>query len=127
MRVRRDWATAREIASRKPVTTPLIKKRVHYPLNAHFTVHNVINFKTAVTLIKGASALGTECALNAHSIRIDRVRTRNVKVPNRIECALSQSTFVCGLNPVRSGLEWNVDGRSLRHMMEVCAFSRDVS
>ena len=30
---------------------------------------------------KCASALGTECPLNAHSIRIDRVRTRNVKVP----------------------------------------------
>ena len=36
-------------------------------------------------------------------------------MPNRIECALSQSTFVCGLNPVRSGLEWNVGGRSLRN------------
>ena len=41
----------------------------------------------------------------AHSIRIDRVRTKDVKVPNRMECAMSQSTFVCGLNPVRSGLE----------------------
>ena len=30
--------------------------------------------------IKGVSALGTQCALNAHSIHIDRVRTRNVKV-----------------------------------------------
>ena len=69
---------------------------------------------------KGASALGTECAFNAHLIRIDRVRTRNVKMPNWIECALSQSTFVCGLNPVRSGLEWNVGGRSLHHMTEVC-------
>ena len=29
-------------------------------------------------------------------------------MPNQIECALSQSTSVCGLNPVRSGLEWNV-------------------
>ena len=58
----------------------------------------------------GAYALDTECALNAHSIHIDRVRTRNVKVQNRIECALSQSTFVCRLNPVRSGLEWNVGG-----------------
>ena len=65
---------------------------------------------------KGVSTLDTECALNAHSIRIDRVRTRNIKVPNRIQCALSQSTFVCGLNPVRSGLECNVDWRSLRHM-----------
>ena len=73
---------------------------------------------------KGASALGTECALNAHSIRIGRVRTRNVKVPNRIECALSQSTSVCGLNPVTSGLEWNVRGRSLRHMREVCTRTR---
>ena len=73
-----------------------------------------------MVITKGASALGTECALNGHSIRIDRVRTRNVKVPNRIECTLSQSTFVCGLNPVRSGLEWNVGGRSLRYMTEVC-------
>ena len=54
------------------------------------------------------------------SIRIDRVRTRNVKVSNWIEYALSQSTSVCGLNPVRSGLEWNVGGRSLCHMTEVC-------
>ena len=41
-------------------------------------------------------------------------------MPNRIECVLSQSTSVCGLNPVTSGLEWNVGGRSLRHMTEVC-------
>ena len=59
-----------------------------------------------------------------HSICIDRIRTRNVKVPNLIECALSQSTSVCGLNPVRSGLEWNVGGRSLRHMTEVCTCIR---
>ena len=71
-------------------------------------------------MCKGASALGIECALNAHSICIDRVRTGNVKVPNRIECALSQSTFVCGLNPVRSRLELNVGGRSLRPLTEVC-------
>ena len=76
---------------------------------------------------KGASALGTQCALNAHSIHIDRVRTRNVKVPNRIECALSQSTSVCGSNPVRSGLEWNVGGRSLRHMTCVHRYSRMTS
>ena len=60
-----------------------------------------------------------ECAPNAHSIHIDRVRTRNVKVPNLIECALSQSTSVCGSNPVRSGLEWNVGGRSVCHMTSV--------
>ena len=70
-------------------------------------------------LPKGASALGTQCALNAHSIHIDRIRTRNVKLPNWIECALSQSTSVCGSNPVRSGLEWNVGGRSLCHMTSV--------
>ena len=40
-------------------------------------------------------------------------------MPNRIECALSQSTSVCGSNPVTSGLEWNVGGRSLRHMTSV--------
>ena len=68
------------------------------------------------------SVLGTEWALNVHSICIDRVRTRNVKVPHQIECALSQSTFVCGLNTVISGLEWNVVGRSLCHMTEVCAY-----
>ena len=69
-----------------------------------------------------------QSTLNAHSIHIDRVRTRNVKVPNRIECALSQSTSVCGLNPVRSGLEWNVGGRSLHHMHDQCAqvFTDDV-
>ena len=76
---------------------------------------------------KGASALGTQCALNAHSIHIDRVRTRNVKVPNRIECALSQSTSLCGSNPVTSGLEWNVGGRSLRHMTSVHRHSRMTS
>ena len=76
---------------------------------------------------KGASALGTQCTLNAHSIHIDRVRTRNVKVPNRIKCALSQSTSVCGSNPVRSGLEWNVGGRSLRHMTSVHGHSRMTS
>ena len=54
-----------------------------------------------------------ECAFNPH------VRTINVKVPNRIECALSQSTSVCGLNAVRSGLKWNVGGLSLRHMTSV--------
>ena len=69
------------------------------------------------------STLGTERALNVHSIHIDCVRTRNVKVSNRIECALSQSTSVCGLNPVRSGLKWNVGGRSLRHMTEVCTYA----
>ena len=76
---------------------------------------------------KGASTLGTQCALNAHSIHIDRVRTRNVKVPNRIECALSQSTSVCVSNPVTSGLEWNVGGRSLRHMTSVHRHSRMTS
>ena len=66
-------------------------------------------------------------APNAHSIHIDRVRTRNVKVPNRIECALSPSTSVCGSNPVRSGLEWNVGGSSLRHMTSVHRHSRITS
>ena len=37
-----------------------------------------------------------------------------------IKCALSQSTSVRGLNPVRSGLEWNVNGHSLHHMTELC-------
>ena len=55
------------------------------------------------------------------------VRTRNVKVPNRIECALSQSTSLCGLNPVTSGLEWNVGGRSFRHMTSVHSRSRMTS
>ena len=76
---------------------------------------------------KGASALGTQCALNVHSIHIDRVRTRNVKESNRIECALSQSTSVCGSNPVRSGLEWNVGGRSLHNMTSVHRHSRMMS
>ena len=96
-------------------------------------------------MTKGASALGTRCALNAHSIHIDRVRTRNgcalnahsihidrvrtrnVKVSNWIEYALSQSTSLCGLNPVTSGLEWNVGGRSLRHMTSVHRRSRMTS
>ena len=50
-----------------------------------------------------------------------------VKVPNWIECALSQSTSLCGLNPVTSGLEWNVGGRSLRHMTSVHRCSRMTS
>ena len=45
-------------------------------------------------------------------------------MPNRIERALSQSTFICGLNPVRSGLQWNVGGRSLRHIGNVHMHSR---
>ena len=76
----------------------------------------------SLSVSKGTSALGTECVLNAHSIRIDRVRTTNVEVSNRIEYALSQSTYVCGLNPVRSGLEWNVGERSLRYMIEVSTY-----
>ena len=71
---------------------------------------------------RGTPALGTECALNVHSIRIDRICTRNVKVPNRIECALSQSTYVCESNPVRSGLVWNVGGRSFCHMIIVLTY-----
>ena len=60
---------------------------------------------------------------NVYSIHIDRVRTRKVKVPNLIKCSLSQSTSVCGLNPVRSGLEWNVGGRSPHHMTPcTCTF-----
>ena len=48
-------------------------------------------------------------------------------MPNRIECALSQSTSLCGLNPVTSGLDWNVGGRSLRHMTSVHRRSRMTS
>ena len=48
-------------------------------------------------------------------------------MPNRIEYALSQSTSVCGSNPVRSGLEWNVGGCSLRHMTSVHRHSRMMS
>ena len=40
-----------------------------------------------------------------HLICIDRIYTRNVKVPNRIKCALSQLTSVCGLNAGRSDSE----------------------
>ena len=61
-----------------------------------------------------------------HSIHINQVRTTNGKVPNRIECTLSQYTSACGSNPVRIRLEWNVVEHGLRHMTEVCTCTRDV-
>ena len=38
-----------------------------------------------------------------------------------------KSTSLCGLNPVTSGLEWNVGGRSFRHMTSVHSRSRMTS
>ena len=55
-----------------------------------------------MAIIGEFTLLGTKCTLNMHSIHITYIHTRNVKVPNQIECALSQFTSVSALNPVRS-------------------------
>ena len=69
---------------------------------------------------KSASALGTQCALNAHSFHIDRVRTRNVKVvASGLEWNVGGHSLRHMTSVVTSGLEWNVGGRSLRHMTSV--------
>ena len=71
----------------------------------HLIIHNFCYNYTYTVLHShivhiGVSTLGTECTLNACSISIDYIRTRNIEVPKQIECALSQSTAVCGLNVI---------------------------
>ena len=51
--------------------------------------------------------------IQSASMRIGCVRTANVKKPNRIKCALSQSTCWGESKPDWTGLEWNVVGRGL--------------
>ena len=53
--------------------------------------------------------------IQSASMRIGCVHTANVKKPNRIKCASSQSTWWGGLKPDWTGLEWNVVGCGLRY------------
>ena len=54
--------------------------------------------------------------IQSASTRIGRVRTANMKKPNRIERASSQSTCWGGLKPDWTGLERNVVGRGLQYV-----------